>query len=178
MLRRIFLLAICLTALSLTPSLAQNALTPEPSPLDAVSAKINDLYMRVVYSRPHMRGREIFGGLVPFGEVWRTGANEATEITLTEDVIFGGKELAAGTYTLFTIPNKDSWTIIINRELGQWGAFKYDEEMNLFTFEVPVKSTDTAYEPFTITFDLNKDAVDMNLIWDKTMVSIPIEPAS
>ena len=106
----------------------------------------------------------------------RTGANEATEITLTENVRFAGKELPAGTYTIFTIPRENSWTIIINSELGQWGAFKYDEEMNLFTVDVEPQPADVTYEPFTITFDLNKDYVDMNLIWDRTMVTIPIEP--
>ncbi|MFA0964815.1 DUF2911 domain-containing protein [Roseivirga sp. BDSF3-8] len=176
MLRRIFLLAICCIGLGLAPTMAQDSLTPEPSPLEVVSVKLNDLYMKVVYSRPHMRGRDIFGGLVPYGEVWRTGANEATEITLTEDVIFGGKELPAGTYAIFTIPNEDSWTVIVNTDLGQWGAFKYNEELNLFTFEVPVEKTDVAYEPFTITFDLNKDSVSMNMIWDRTKVTIPIEP--
>ncbi|MGB3182459.1 MAG: DUF2911 domain-containing protein [Cyclobacteriaceae bacterium] len=176
MLRRIFFLMICCCGLSLTPTLAQNAITPEPSPLDLVSVKLNDLYVKVVYSRPHMRGREIFGDLVPYQEVWRTGANEATEITLTEDVMFAGKELAAGTYTIFTIPYEDHWTIIINRELGQWGSFKYDEEMNLFTVDVPVEQTDVAYEPFTITFDLNRESTDMNLIWDRTKVTIPIKP--
>ena len=99
-------------------SYAQDPLKGRSSPLAIVSARYKDAYIKITYSRPHKKGREIFGGIVPFGEVWRTGANEATEITTTKDILVNAVLLKAGTYSLFTIPDKIKWTIIINREVG------------------------------------------------------------
>ena len=100
---------------------AQEALKPRPSPLSVKTMKYEDSYVKITYNRPHKKGREIFGAdLVPYGKVWRTGANEATEITVTKDVKLGGHKIKAGTYSIFTIPQKDKWTIIINKALGQW----------------------------------------------------------
>jgi len=95
----------------------------ERSPLALAATWIDSTYVKIVYGSPRKRGREIFGALVPYSEVWRTGANEATEITTTGDLVFGGHRLPAGTYSLYTIPYPDRWTIIVNRALGQWGAF-------------------------------------------------------
>lgn len=159
-------------------AVAQEALKQKPSPLGLVTYKYEDAYVKVTYSRPHLRGREAFmedAQLAPLGEVWRTGANEATEITLTKDVKLAGKEVPAGTYSIFTIPKEDSWTIILNKDLGQWGAYKYDQELDLVRFEVPVTEAKESYEPFTIMFDQTNGDVNMQMVWGKTMVNIPVE---
>lgn len=157
-------------------SFAQEALTPRPSPLEVVTMKYEDIYVKVTYSRPHKRGREIFGAeLVPFDSVWRTGANEATEITVTNDIKIAGKKLKAGTYSLFTIPREDEWTIILNSALGQWGAYDYDESYDVMRFDVPVQKTDQEYEPFTIEFEQEETSANMVMMWDETKVVIPIE---
>jgi hypothetical protein len=126
---------------------------------------------KVVYSRPFKKDREVFGGIVPFGKVWRTGADEATEITFYEDVMFGGKEVKAGSYALFTIPNKDSWDVILNSGLHQWGAFTYDEKMDVARTKAKVAMMDDAVENFSIAFEDG----NMILAWDKTMVAVPIK---
>lgn len=170
--------ALCVVLLFSTLQLfAQEPLKPKPSPLDLRTYKFEDgTYIKVVYSRPHKRGRNIFGGLVPYGQVWRTGANQATEITFTQDVFFGDKSLPAGTYALFTIPNKDSWTILLNKGLGQWGAFEYNPELDVTSVQVPVMQAGEAYEPFTINFDPHQNYIDLTLIWDTTKVSVSIVP--
>ena len=128
----------------------------------------------VTYGQPSKNGREIFGGLVPFGQVWRTGADEATEITFTKGCMFAGRQVNPGTYTLFTIPGKDEWTIILNSELGQWGSFKYDEvkNKNVLNGTVAVGHLDKSVETFTI--EVVKDGILMS--WDKTSVFVEVKP--
>src|SRR5690606_12915042 len=166
----------CMLALSYT-SQAQEALKPRPSPLEVVTFKYDDAYIKVTYSRPHKRGREVFGNpeLVPYDSVWRTGANEATEITVTKAIEIAGNELAPGTYSVFSIPQEDKWTIILNSDLGQWGAYKYNDEFDVLRFDVPVEKIEAVYEPFTIEFEQGKKNVDMVMMWDQTKVTIPIE---
>jgi hypothetical protein len=136
--------------------------------------------VKVAYSRPLKKGRLIFGeksagALVPFGEVWRTGANEATEISFSKNVLFAGKSLKAGTYTLFTIPRQDKWTIIINGETGQWGLF-YKAEKDVLRVEVPVQAPAAAsVEIFTINLEPTATGVNLVLMWDATIVSVPID---
>lgn len=156
-------------------SYAQEALKPRPSPLEMVTMKYNDVYMKITYGRPAKRGRKIFGDLQPYGEIWRTGANEATEVTVTGPVKIGGHMLNAGTYTLFTIPYADHWTIILNSELGQWGAYNYNEKFDVMRFNVPVAKTKEVYEPFTIEFEQKAQSAELLMIWDQTRVTIPIE---
>ena len=155
---------------------AQEPLSPRPSPLSLVTMKYEDTYVKITYCRPSKRGREIFGSLEPYGEVWRTGANEATELTFTRNVKIGGYEVAAGTYSLFTIPENGDWTIIINKDLGQWGAFSYNQDHDLLRFQAKTETMETVYEPFTIEFE-QKGIKNTNLLlmWDKTKVIIPIE---
>lgn len=133
-------------------------------------------YVKVTYGQPYKKERDIFGGIVPFGEIWRTGANEATEITFTKDVYFANKKLKAGSYTLFTIPGEDTWKIILNKVLGQWGAYKYDDVKvrNVLEVEVPVSASRNRYEAFTIEFSPSREGADMRLIWDLTQIIIPI----
>lgn len=144
---------------------AQNA---KPSP--AVSTE-NDVF-KITYGAPSKKGREIYGGLVPFNAVWRTGANEATEITFKKDVDFAGKMVKAGTYTLFTIPTATDWTIILNSELKQWGAYGYDKVKDKNVAEVKVASSmvNDVQEVFTI----KATPKGFDILWDKTKVSVPV----
>jgi len=132
--------------------------------------------VKVYYSRPQKKEREIFGNKVPFGKVWRTGANEAVEIKAYKDIIIGGKELKAGTYSLFTIPNEKEWTILISSDLDYWGAYSYKENNDLVSFKVPVKTLSEVVEAFSIKFeDLGNKSAVMKLGWDKTMVEVPLK---
>ncbi|MGM0546635.1 MAG: DUF2911 domain-containing protein [Bacteroidota bacterium] len=140
----------------------------------------SNTYLKIVYGQPYKNNRDIFGELVPYGEVWRTGANEATELTTTKDITFGGEPLEAGTYALFTIPKKDGeWSIILNGELGQWGAFDYDSSSDVFRVDVPVESTEKVTEAFTIRFtDIEDDSTHIIMEWDQTRVTIPVSFSS
>ena len=149
------------------------ALEPRPSPMAVATLKDGDTYVKVVYNQPHLKGRKMIGDQEPYGKVWRLGANEATEITLTEGITVGGKNLAAGTYSMFAIPNENQWTIIFNSGLGQWGAYSYDESLDVLRVDVPVTKADKTYEPFTIWF--SEDGSAMNMAWGETLVAVPIK---
>ncbi|MBC8112629.1 MAG: DUF2911 domain-containing protein [Verrucomicrobia bacterium] len=139
--------------------------------------KKEDLYVKVVYGQPNKKGRQVFGTLVPYGEVWRTGANEATEFTTTKDIRLAGKSLRAGTYTIFTVPDREKWTVIVNAELGQWGEYKYKDfkSKDVLTFETPAQRvTGEIHEAFTIKFLENTNGADMVMQWDDTKVAVPI----
>lgn len=152
---------------------------PRPSPLSLAQITLDDgTYVKIHYSSPRKRGREIFGGLEPYNEVWRFGANEATELTTTQPILFGDQELPAGTYALFAIPREDTWTIIVNEYLGQWGAFSYSEDGDVLRVDVPAQQADKIYEAFTIRLDENEGepGASMVAIWDNTMITVPIIP--
>jgi hypothetical protein len=126
----------------------------------------------VRYGRPYKKGRVIFGGLEPYGKVYRCGADSATTVTFDKDAIFGGKPVKAGTYTFFVIPNEQSWTIILNSQLGQWGAFDYDKykDKDVLHLDVPVKKLDNPVEQLTISLP----ASAMTIEWDDVQVSVPV----
>jgi hypothetical protein len=169
-------IAVFLCLMLLAPGVqAQEMLKLRPSPLAITSVRYKDHYVKITYSQPLKKGREIFGELVPFGKVWRTGANEATEITTTRDIQIESFLLKSGTYSLFTIPEKDNWTIIINSDVGLWGAYNYNEMKDVWRFNVPVQPADKMYEPFTIIFDHRNEVADLLMMWDKTKISIPIK---
>lgn len=179
MLRKPFFTMLLLGILAIAlPAHAQKVIKPKPkaSPLCMSSFLQDDVYLKVTYGQPNKNGREIFGSLVPYGKIWRTGANEATEFTTTKDIKFDKKTLKAGTYTVFSIPGAEKWTIIFNSTLGQWGAYKYEEnkEKNALQIEVPVETGEDEYEGFTIQFEQSKKGADMVLLWDKTRVAVPI----
>ena len=163
---------------SLFPDDWNVAVIPAPesrlSPMRLARTQIGDAYVKVHYSSPQKRGRVIFGGLVPFGELWRTAANEATEITLTAPLTVGGETLAAGTYALFTIPDTDSWTIIFNQGLGLSGTGGYSEEDDALRVTVPVTELGQMQEAFSITFEEMKATHYLVLMWDRTKVAVPI----
>ena len=158
----------------MTDVLAQEALKPRLSPLEIVTVKYESTYVKITYGRPHKKGREIFGDLVPYGTIWRTGANEATEITFTEDVLINKKRIKAGTYTIFTIPEKDKWKVIFNSDLGQWGAYNYNPDKNILIVDTEVSVMEEVYEPFTIEFQLQDDKTNLLMMWDKTKASFTI----
>ena len=182
MTKPIVLLAALLMLTLVAP--AQNFRQPDQSPMDmayypdyfAHDRKPGDqAAVRVIYSRPQANGREIFGGLVPYGEVWRTGANEAPEIKFYRDVTIEGQTLPAGTYALFTIPGKDEWTIIFNQALDYWGAYNYDEQQDVLRATASVESLDQPVEAFSIQFEAGDDTAVMHLAWDDTVASLPIQ---
>jgi hypothetical protein len=136
-----------------------------------VTAK-NDV-AEISYGQPSKRGRVIFGDLVPYGQVWRTGANEATELTVKKDVMFGGKPLKKGTYTLFTIPGEKEWTIILNSSSKQWGAYEYEKikDKNVLEVKANVEKNANVQEEFLINFE------GKNLVfkWDEVKVAVSIK---
>lgn len=160
-------------------SFSQNLAGLDKSPMDIAYYPHNFAHdrkpgekpvIRVIYSRPQMNGREVFGKLVPFRKVWRTGANEATEIKFYDDVELAGKKVKAGTYSLFTIPGEKEWTIILNSDLDYWGAYSYNPKNDVLRVTVPATEENSAVENFTIQFD----KAAMKLAWDKTLVQVPI----
>ena len=132
--------------------------------------------VRVIYSRPAKKEREVFGKLIPYGKVWRLGANEATEIKFYQDVTIGGKLVKAGTYALFAIPNTIEWTFILNSDLDHWGAYSYKESLDVVRFTAPVKLTEEAIENLSIAFEkAAANAAVMRIGWDKTVVETMVE---
>lgn len=129
--------------------------------------------VRVTYSRPAKNGREVFGKLIPYGKVWRTGANENTEIKFYQDATIQGKKVKAGTYSLFSIPGESEWTIILNTDLDYWGAFKYKQENDVVRFTVTPNKSDTVIENFSIQFPKGSEAI-LRMGWDTTVVELPI----
>ncbi|MBS1979270.1 MAG: DUF2911 domain-containing protein [Bacteroidetes bacterium] len=154
----------------------QESFKSRPSPVAIASARYKDSYVKIVYGQPQKRGRLIFGGLVPFGQVWRTGANEATELTATRDIRINGFDLKAGTYTLFTIPGPDQWTIIVNSELGQWGSYNHNPKLDILRFDVPVHGLgDAEYEALTIWTEPKLDQAEIHIAWERTMVTLQVQ---
>lgn len=151
----------------------------DKSPMDVVfiRGENNAPMIRVIYSRPQKDGRDIFGGLVPYGKVWRTGANEATEITLYEDMLVDGEPIEAGTYTLYTIPTKDEWTIIINEAVNVWGAYSYDKEQDVLRVTVPTERTAAPVEVFSMAFQPIEDGANLLMGWEDTYVEVPFVKA-
>lgn len=183
-------LLFCLLCLTLTGATAQTFRGLDKTPMDMAyypddyahdrkfaPAKIgtDKAMVRVTYSRPAKNGREVFGKLVPFNKVWRAGANEAPEIKFYQDVTVGGKKIPAGNYALLTIPGETEWTIIFSSDLDQWGAYSYNEALDVARVQVPVQKMDTPLENFSIQF-AKKDAKSalLHMGWDTTMVSVPI----
>lgn len=140
------------------------------SPPAAMSHTIGEAKITIKYSQPSTKGREIYGELVPYGEVWRTGANEATTFTTDKDISIDGKTVAAGTYALFTIPGEKEWTIILNSDANQWGAYKYDQEKDVLRFTTKpasIKMTET------MTFHSKDNMIYLD--WAETRVPITVD---
>jgi len=147
------------------------------SPSAAFEQEVGSAKIKVTYSRPLVRGRKIFGELVPFDKLWRTGASDCTVITTSEDIAFGNNVLKAGSYSIFTIPSGNEWTIIINTDTTLHGETGYDEKKDVMRFKVPVEKSANFYETFTIELnDINsKGEAFLKIFWENTMVKIPIK---
>ncbi len=162
----VFLIAVA-AALMAFPSYAQQRTSPKAEAKGVVGgAKVD-----IVYCRPSADKRKIVGGLVPYGEVWRTGANAATTIEFDKTVKIEGKTVPAGKYALFTIPNENEWTIIINEDYNQQGAYNYDEKKDILRVKVKAKKTDQYIETFTIT--PGKDRIILQ--WENTQVAFRVK---
>jgi hypothetical protein len=148
----------------------------DASPADiALYSSQGDSKVKVVYSRPQKKGRAVFGGeLVPYGKVWRTGANEATTITFHQDVMFGDNYVPAGTYALFTQPGEDVWQVMLNGQANQWGAYNMDPAKTVATTQGLVSELDEVVEAFAITYKEVEGGVHLVMAWDQTMVEVPI----
>jgi hypothetical protein len=148
---------------------------PAASPACTLKQRVGLTDIEIVYSRPGMKGRQVFGGLVPYDKVWRTGANQATKITFSAPVTLGGAEIPAGTYALMTIPGEKEWTVIINKTASQWGSFRYDEKADLVRVKAAPVTLAEPVETFTIDInDLRDDSATLNLIWEKTRVPVKL----
>ena len=165
-------LALALTASSL--SFAQDDKSKRPSPPASAQCKFADgKTITVDYSSPRAKGRKIYGGLVPFGKEWRTGANDATTFVTTADLTIGGKDVPAGKYTLYTTPNEKSWTLMINKQTGQWGT-DYDAKQDLLHAEMEISALPAAVENFTISFHEMGKGCHIYLDWEKTRAAAEI----
>jgi hypothetical protein len=133
------------------------------------------LVARVIYSRPQKNNRTVYGELVEYNQVWRLGANEATEIEFYRDVKIAGKKILKGKYTLYALVNPNEWTMILNKEIDTWGAFKYDEKKDVLRTTVPVQKTTEPLDAFTIVFEKTTNGVNMNIAWDTVQVALPIQ---
>lgn len=143
------------------------------SPAAQVTAKVGAATITIDYSRPSMRGRAIMGGLVPFDKVWRTGANRATHLKTDAPLSIGGLDVPAGTYTLYTIPAASGWTLIINKQTGQWGT-QYDQAQDLGRVKMAVASTPAAVEQFTIALAADGGQGTLSLEWESTRATVAV----
>ena len=165
-----------ITLLATTETAAQKFKGLDKSPMDVASFpsnyKISDKVVKVVYSRPQLRGRAV-SKLAPAGKVWRTGANEAAEITFYRDVTFGGKAVKAGTYSLFTIPSETGdWTVIINSARNVWGSYFYKQDQDVVRVSGTVSRSEKSIEAFSILIDSD---MTLKMGWGNTVVSLPIK---
>lgn len=169
-------LLFTLAALSATAS-AQADKSKRPSPPASADCTLAaGTTIHVDYSSPRMRGRKIYGGLVPWGQIWRAGANEATTFVTSADVTVGGKDIPAGPYTLFAIPNQDKWTLIVSKKTGEWGIPYPGEQFELTRADMRVSKLDSPIEDFTIAFDKSDNGCTLRMDWETTRASIAISP--
>jgi hypothetical protein len=178
--KRLSSIVLTFVALMLVDESFGQKLPPlDSSPSDIAFLRTNgkkgDPVLKITYGRPQKKGRTMLGDKEPFGKVWRTGANESTEMKLYKAITFGDKTVPAGTYTLYTIPDKDEWTIIINSKLDTWGAYEYEEGKDVARIKVPVGKTESEVEAFTILLDGGDGQGTMHLAWENTMVKVPLK---
>ncbi len=154
---------------------AQGLKMPAASTTQTISQDFALSQIKISYSRPNVKGRTIFGDLVPYGQVWRTGANSPTKITFGEDVSFEGQRVAAGEYALYTIPGQTEWTIILSKNTKLWGAMGYQEADDLLRVKVKPVALSQNLETFTVNFaNIMANTCDLQLSWDKTLISVKI----
>ena len=159
----------------LLTSLEAQVKMPAPSPTQTVKQDFAMGSIEIVYSRPSSKGRKVFGDLVPMRKLWRTGANQPTKITFSEAVELGGKKVEAGSYALYSIPSDESWEIILNKGLSNWGIDGYKETEDVVRFKVMPAKTKNMVETFTIQFaNIKPESCEIQIQWEQTTVSIPV----
>ncbi|MDT0642406.1 DUF2911 domain-containing protein [Zunongwangia sp. F363] len=183
--KKIFVVALGImlcTGISNLQAQNDNSETPNFSKLDASPMDLalyrnqeNEPMARIIYSRPQKREREVFGKLVPYGEVWRTGANEATELTLYEDMKVAGETVPKGTYTLYTIPEEKEWTVILNKKTHTWGAYEYASEEDFVRINVPVRKAPNNIEALSMAFEQVEDGANLLIGWDDRYIKVPFK---
>ncbi|ALJ04414.1 hypothetical protein APS56_04350 [Pseudalgibacter alginicilyticus] len=178
--RTLITLSIIALGLFLYSAFVENIFAARLSPKDIVEFKLNDLKLQVFYNRPSKKGREVFGALVPYNKVWRTGANEATTFETNKALKIGNDSLPAGKYTLWTVPNDTLWHVIFNKKQYPWGV---DTEMNpmwdpnydVLDLKVPVQKIPNTVEQFTIAFDNSTDNLSLTMAWDNIKIEVPLK---
>ncbi|MBT8308384.1 MAG: DUF2911 domain-containing protein [Maribacter sp.] len=176
--KKLITFSILMLALVFTTTIsAQKFSGLDKSPLDMAtfpsSYKVSDKAVRVIYSRPQLKGRSV-SELAPAGEVWRTGANEAVEITFYKDANVGGTDVKAGTYSLFTIPGEGEWTVILNSNLNQWGAYSYSKKADVARVKATTSTDSESLEAFSIAFKEVDGGTHMVMAWGTVRVALPI----
>ena len=178
--RLLIILSIVAIGLFLYSYVVENIFSPRLSPKDTVEFKLNDLKLEVFYNRPTKKGREVFGALVPFNKVRRTGASEATTFETNKNLMIQGIFLPKGKYTLWTVPKDSTWNVMFNTKQYNWGV---DEEMqpmwdpnhDLLEIDVPIEKIETTVEQFTIAFDNSTDDLKLTMAWDNTKIAVPLD---
>ncbi len=184
MLKRILIvLSIIALGLLLYSVFVENIFAPPLSPKDTAKITLNDLKLEVEYNRPSKRERVIFGALVPYDKVWRTGANEATTFETNQDLMIDGMLLKKGKYTLWTVPMENSWKVMFNSKQYKWGVNEkmepmWDPNYDVIELEIPKQSIDETVEKFTIAFDNKTGHLKLTMAWDQTLIEIPVKMLS
>jgi len=167
------LLLIAIAATNFT--FAQTLNTPQPSTTQTIKQNFALSSIELSYSRPNMKGRKVVGELVPFGKVWRTGANQATTLTFGDEVMIGGKKIPAGKYGLLSIPGKESWTLIITKQLDVTSPAAYKQDMDVVRVDAKPMMMKDRFETFTMQFaNVKSNSCDLHLMWENTAVALPI----
>ena len=170
--KKIIIAAAAVFAFSFTDA---QLVTPAPSPTQTIKQNFGLSFIELSYSRPGVKGRKVFGDLVPFGKVWRTGANNATTINFGDDVTIGGEKIKAGKYGLLTIPDKNDWTIIISKQTDVTSPADYKQEMDVVRVTLESLKLPEAVETFTMQFaNVKPSTCDLRMMWEKTAIALPI----
>ena len=178
--RLLIILSILALGLLLYSVFVEDIFSPPLSPKDTAEISLNDLTLKVEYNRPSKRDREIFGALVPFNKVWRTGANEATTFETNHKLIIDGIALNKGKYTIWTVPMQENWKVMFNSKQYEWGVNEkmepmWDPNYDALEIEVPTQELEETVEKFTIAFDNKTGRLKLTMAWDNTLIEVPIE---
>jgi hypothetical protein len=169
--KRLALLTLITVVLSIS-SFAQS----RPSPAASASCDLGGgKTVKTAYSSPRVKGRKIYGGLVPYGEVWRTGANEATTFVTSSDITVGGTKVPAGSYTIFSVPNADGWKLVVSKGTGEWGTQYPGADKDLARIDMKVSKLPSPVENFTISYEKSGSGCTMNIDWETTRASVDVK---
>lgn len=175
MIKKILWVAGAAVLLFATVVIYQIATTRKHSPPATVALKTEKFEIKIDYCRPYKKGREIFGALLPYDTYWRTGANEPTIITFSDNFTFGSNIVQAGSYRLYTIPREQEWDVILNAETKKWGLWEPDYTLDIAKVTVPVLQSNSCAEQFLIELNEKKNGAELAMIWDFTKVVVPIK---